>query len=184
MAVAAPARVKGTSNPSHVRGLLPAPGIARKAAPAPNPPAGRRHLRVVDDKRVSVARRRRHARALLIVVSVVMVGSLFALAAFHAMLTSNQASLDSLQRKVSDAQARFETLRLDVAELEAPSRIVREAQERLGMVPPPGVTYLAPSEAVSAEVRRAAAVDSRAASSEAGDRAAWATVKPYLSGRP
>ena len=122
-------------------------------------------------------------RALLVLVGVVMIISLFALAAFHAMLASSQADLDRLEQRVSDAQAHYEQLRLDVAELEAPSRIVREAQERLGMVPPPGVTYLTPSEAVSSEVGQAA-VDPPPTSSEAGEWAAWATVKPYLSGRP
>ena len=122
-------------------------------------------------------------RALLVLVGVAMLVTLFALAAFHAMLASGQADLDRLEQRVSDAQAQYERLRLDVAELEAPSRIVREAQERLGMVPPPGVTYLTPSEVVSAEVGQAA-VDPSPTSSEAGEWAAWATVKPYLSGRP
>src|SRR5205085_8213535 len=85
-------------------------------------------------------------------------------------------------QRVSDAQAHYESLRLEVAELEAPSRIVREAQERLGMVPPPGVTYLTPSETATKEVGDAAASDSP--TSAEGDWTAWATIKPYLSGRP
>ena len=174
MSVAAPSRAR----------RLAANAPARKAAPVRVPPADRRHLRVVDEKRISMAKRRRRARALLLLVGVVMVVSLFALAAFHAMLASGQADLDRLEARVSDAQAQYEHLRLNVAELEAPSRIVREAQERLGMVPPPGVTYLTPSEAVTAEVGQAAAGDPSTTSDEAGDRAAWATVKPYLSGRP
>jgi hypothetical protein len=99
------------------------------------------------------------------------------------MLASGQARLDQLDQRVSDAQGRYESLRLDVAQLEAPSRIVREAQERLGMVPPPGVTYLTPSQTVSAEVGQAA-VNPSPTSTDAGEWAAWATVKPYLSGRP
>jgi cell division protein FtsB len=130
------------------------------------------------------ARRRRRLRALLLLTGLVMGGSLFALAAFHAMLASGQANLDRLEQQVSEAQARVESLRLQVAELEAPSRIVGEAQQRLGMVPPPGVTYLTPSEAATDEVGQAAAADSSSTSSDAGDWAAWATVKPYLSGRP
>jgi cell division protein FtsL len=123
-------------------------------------------------------------RAGLVVLGVFLMGSLFALAAFHAMLASGQAQLDGIERDVSDAQARYEQLRVEVAELESPSRIVREAQERLGMVPPPDVTYLTPSEAVVNEVGQAAAADPSPTDVEAGDRAAWATVKPYLSGRP
>ena len=40
------------------------------------------------------------------------------------------------------AQAENQRLRLDVARLESPSRIVAEAQARLGMVPPAVVIYL------------------------------------------
>jgi cell division protein FtsL len=176
MAVAAPARTRRA--------------IPRKAAPARIPPADRRasgprrHLQVVTDARVTAVRRRRRLRGMLVLLGIAMVLSLFALAAFHAMLASEQASLDRLEERVGDAQARYERLRLDVAELEAPSRIVREAQERLGMVPPEDVTYLTPSEAVSAQVGQGAAVDSPSTSDEAGERAPWATVKPYFGGRP
>jgi cell division protein FtsL len=123
-------------------------------------------------------------RALLVFGGLVLVASLFALAAFHAMLATGQAKIDHLETRVGDAQAQYERLRLQVAELEAPERIVREAQERLGMVPPPGVTYLTPSQSVTDEVGRSSALDATASSVDAGDRAAWATVKPYLSGRP
>jgi cell division protein FtsL len=178
--MAVPARARRSIAPGTPR--TPGPP-ARKVAPARVPPTDRRHLRVVSDARVVAARKRRRLRAAVILSGLVVASSLFALAAFHAMLASGQARLDEIESQVSDAQARYESLRLQVAELEAPSRIVREAQERLGMVPPPGVTYLTPSEAVSAEVGQAA-VDPSLTSSEAGEWAAWATVKPYLSGRP
>ena len=178
MAAPAPARTRRAAT------------TARKAAPVRVPPADRRrddaprHLRVVSDARIVAARRRRRLRGVLVLSGIVMAGSLFALAAFHAMLASGQADLDRVEQQVSDAQARYESLRLQVAELEAPSRIVREAQERLGMVPPPGVTYLTPSQAATDEVGEAAAADSSMMTGEAGDWAAWAAVKPYLSGRP
>lgn len=180
MAAPAPARARRTAVS---RGTPPTP-VRKVAAPVRVPPADRRHLRVVSDARVVAARRRRRLRGMLVLTGVIMAGSLFALAAFHAMLASGQADLDRIELQVSDAQARYEALRLQVAELEAPSRIVREAQERLGMVPPPGVTYLTPSEASVDAVGQAAADDASITSDEAADRAAWATVKPYLSGRP
>lgn len=181
MAVAAPARTRRAAQP-----------VRKAAAPARIPPADRRRdsspgrppLRVVSDARVISTRRRRNLRGLVLLVGFVLAASLFALAAFHAMLASGQAELDRIEQDVSDAQAQYEKLRLEVAELEAPSRIVAEAQERLGMVPPPNVTYLTPSEAVAAEVGQAAADDSPPTSTEAGDRAAWGVIKPYLSGRP
>lgn len=185
--MAAPARTRRVAS----RATPLPPRVARRAAPVRVPPADRRHadpprrhLRVVSDARVVAARRRRRLRGILVLSGTVVAVSLFALAAFHAMLASGQAELDRIEQSVSDAQARYESLRLEVAELEAPSRIVREAQERLGMVPPSGVTYLTPSEATTEAVGQAAAADSSLATDDAGDRAAWATVKPYLTGRP
>lgn len=85
-------------------------------------------------------------------VSVSVLLSLFGLVASHVMLTQGQFRLDTLRTKTASEQARYERLRLKVAELESPSRIVATAQERLGMVPPPSVTYLSPTGAVSAAV--------------------------------
>lgn len=76
--------------------------------------------------------------------------SLFGLVASHVMLTQGQFRLDVLRARAASEQSRYERLRLKVAELESPSRIVAAAQERLGMVPPPSVTYLSPTGAVSA----------------------------------
>ena len=131
-----------------------------------------------------VPARTRPRRAGVLLLGVFLAASLFALAAFHAMLATGQVEIDRIERQVSDAQARYERLRVDVAALEAPARIVREAQERLGMVPPSDVTYLTPSEAVSAEVEELAIAEGEPAPTDGGDRAAWATVKPYLTGRP
>lgn len=154
---------------------------ADRPARSPLADRPRRHLTVVDEKRLTIAKRRRRMRALVIGSSVLLVLGLFALAASHAMLASGQARLDDLTAEVDDAQARYQALRLDVAELEAPDRIVREAQERLGMVLPSDVTYLSPSAAMADEVGAAAAAPSPT-SGEAGERAAYASVKPYLTG--
>lgn len=176
--MAAPAPVRAR------RAVRVSSSTRKAAAPVRVPPADRRHLRVVSDARVIAVRRRRRLRGVLVLSGLVLTTSLFALAAFHAMLASGQAHLDRIEAEVSDAQGRYESLRLQVAELEAPSRIVREAQDRLGMVPPPDVTYLTPSEASVDAVGHAAADDSTLVTGAASERAAWATVKPYLSGRP
>lgn len=83
-------------------------------------------------------------------VSVGVLVSLFGLVASHVMLTQGQFRLDTLRARTATEQDRYERLRLKVAELESPSRIVAAAQERLGMVSPPSVTYLSPTGAVSA----------------------------------
>lgn len=116
----------------------PRPGStpARRTAPP---------LRVVRP----VPRRRRRARLVTVLVSMAVLVSLFGLVASHVMLTQGQFRLDTLRTRTASEQARYERLRLEVAELESPSRIVATAQERLGMVPPPSVTYLSPSGAVS-----------------------------------
>lgn len=184
---AAPARIPPADRrPPSSRGATAAPARRRDAAPArrPDAPPARRHLRVVTDARVLAARRRRRMRAVVLLVGVFMVGALFALAAFHAVIASGQAEIDRIETEVADAQTRYERLRVDVAELEAPARIVQEAGQRLGMVPPPDVTYLTASDTVSAEIGQAAASDPPPTTSEVGDRAAWASIKPYLSGRP
>jgi len=54
----------------------------------------------------------------------------------------NQFRLDQLQQQASAQQERYEKLRLEVAELEAPARIVSAAEGPLGMRQPGSVTYL------------------------------------------
>jgi hypothetical protein len=149
--------------------------VAPRSRPQPQPQR-RPDLRLVDDARLSAAARRRRARLVMGVVAVVTTGCLFALAACNAMLVSGQGRIDHLQTEVREAQARYSANRLKVAELESPDRIVRVAQQRLGMVPPPGVKYLSPSESVADEVGRPVTP----AQTDEGGRP-WATVKPYLT---
>ena len=81
------------------------------------------------------------------VTVVILFASLFGLAVFHTVLVQGQAQLDRLDARVASQEATAQELRLGVAELEAPSRIVAEAQDRLGMVSPAAITYLMPSPA-------------------------------------
>lgn len=106
-----------------------------------------------------------------------VVASLFGVVVWHAMLVSGQGRLDSLQQQVAEEQTRYQALRLEVAELEAPGRVVSEAQDRLGMVSPLEITYLTPV----ANGVEAPPVTPEPARSGAG--APWATVKPLLGGQ-
>lgn len=153
------------------------PGRTARRVPRPD-------LKVVrEEQRRRAGARQRRMRAALVAGGVLAGVLLFAVAAFHAVLVSGQVRLDDLEAQVADAQARHASARLDVAELEAPERIVDEATSRLGMVTPPGVTYLAPSGAVAAPsepapgATAAGAGDGQAASS-------WQNVKPYLASNP
>lgn len=69
---------------------------------------------------------------------------LFGLAAFHILLVQGQNRLDELELKRSGAEAEVMDLRYEVAVLESPERIVREAESELGMVPGKGREYLSP----------------------------------------
>jgi hypothetical protein len=132
---------------------------------------------------------------------------LFALAAFQAVLVSSQQRLDELERQVAVAQDRYQDLRIDVARLEAPERILNTAVYELGMVPSGQATFVVPSDAVAAEVdaRRAEAEAAARAEADTADGIAagdvndvangpavpsepsassWPEVKPYLEPSP
>lgn len=153
----------------------PVPRHERPARPAPP------RLRIVDDARLRAAQRRRRMRLVVAVAAVVTTASLFALAAFNAMLVSGQGRLDQLERSVTEAQSQYSANRLRVAELEAPEHVIEAARDRLGMVPPPEVKYLTPSEPVAEEVRGTAPATP---SPKADSGTSWAAAKPYLSSRP
>jgi hypothetical protein len=169
MAAPAPVRVRAAAAP------------VRRPRPEAQPrPAARPRLRLVDDARLKAAHRRRRARLVMVAAGFVAVGCLFALAAFNAMLVSGQGRLDSLEQKVAEAQSQYSSNRLQVAQLEAPERVVGEAKTRLGMVPPPHVTYLTPSSGMAEEAGTSARQQS--STSDAG-ATSWAAAKPYLDGR-
>jgi cell division protein FtsL len=108
---------------------------------------------------------------------ILVVASLFGVVVCHAVLVSGQVGVDGLQQQVAEEQSRYQALRLEVAELEAPGRIVAEAQGRLGMVSPPEITYLTPVSDPGAP----APVDE--APEGTGASAPWAAVKPLLGGQ-
>jgi cell division protein FtsL len=152
---------------------------AREIAPAEAPrPAPRPRLRVVDEaaRRAQLARQRR-ARLVLALVVAAVVGSVFALAGAHAYLVSGQGQLDRLNAEVAEARSHYSQARLQVAELGAPARIVRVAQDRLGMVPPAGVRYLAPSNELALQV---GAIGQVGSADQAPPGQPWASIKPYL----
>lgn len=153
-------------------------------APGRAAPARRPNLRVVDGPtRLTLAQRRRRARLIAVVAAVLAAGLLFLLAAGNAMLVTGQNRIDQLQKEVVAAQARYSENRLAVAQLEAPGHVVDVAQKQLGMVPPPGVTYLSPSEAMAAQVGGGTVAQQQQQSSR-DSGTPWAAVKPYLGGRP
>ncbi|TMK89624.1 MAG: hypothetical protein E6G57_00395 [Actinobacteria bacterium] len=125
--------------------------MATRLAPArptrvlrPEPtPAERRHLRVVPPNYVSVRIRQRRARLLVALAGAAIAAALFGVVAFHVVLTQNQLDLQHLRIQADAASVKQQQLRLQVAQLESPERVVDDAQ-KLGMVPPATVRYLSP----------------------------------------
>ena len=146
----------------------------RRVTEAPARPT----LRLVDDRRLRVTSRRHRARLLLVLTGILVIGSLFGVVICHAMLVTGQGRLDRLEQQVTEEQVRYQAMRLEVAELEAPGRIVAEAQGRLGMVSPEHITYLAPVPPAGGAA--AAVPGGEPPATRAG--ASWGAVKPLLGG--
>lgn len=92
-----------------------------------------------------------HNRRLLVTLCTLLtVGLAFSVVASQVFVAQNQDRLDRLNRTVTEQQARYDRLRYQVAELESPERVATAAQEKLGMVEPAKVNYVAPPEGVDA----------------------------------
>ncbi len=85
----------------------------------------------------------------MVSLGVLVSAALLGVVVTHVALTQNQFRLDSLDGRVASQAAEQQRLRLQVAELESPSRIVQVAEQKLGMVVPSSVTYLEPVPAPS-----------------------------------
>lgn len=156
-------------------------------APSPRPRVdteGRPDLRVVADAEPSPAAAQRRARRLAATVVGVAALLLFGVVASHVAITQNQFRLERLERRGDVMQAEYDRLRLQVAELESPARIVGAGQA-LGLEQPGKVTYLTPSAAPGATTEAAdgAAGAARLATGEEARQTttSWQTVKPHLA---
>jgi cell division protein FtsL len=147
----------------------PAPGEERRPA-----------LRIVPR-----ARRRRRAGFLAALICLAVFGVMFGLVAFQAKIATDQLRLDRVEKDLSQAQATYERLRLNVAQLESPETVISAAKER-GMVVPDKVAYVTPSVA---DVLAVAMAEGRGpaptGTAATGDTSSgWAAVKPIVGGTP
>lgn len=134
-----------------LRHHAPEPGrrSPRPARPAqPERPAwsGRPPLRAVPDP--ASARREWLARLVTGLAVVAACFGLFGVIGVHVMLAQGQDAVQELEARLTQEQVRRQRLVLEEAGLEAPSRIVSEARDRLGLVPP---TTVVPLRAASLE---------------------------------
>lgn len=88
------------------------------------------------------ASRRRRPKLVPILAACVLSGSLFAVVIGHAVLAQDQLRLAAVQSAITTAQAVHRRDVISVANLENPSRIVREAEQSLHMVTPTTVDQL------------------------------------------
>lgn len=125
---------------SAARHAATAPAVRPAAAPAA---AERRpELRVVEP------RRRLRTGPTFALGAILAFAIAFAVVACQVTLVQGQERLDQLDARIATSTDRYQELRLSVAELESPARII-DAASTLGMVPPPAITYLTPDGAVT-----------------------------------
>lgn len=174
------ATTRAPYRPRHAAGNLPAP--VQVPLPLPDEARDERRLRVVRAGELSPRARRRRNRLVAFAASVLVCGGLFGVVAFHVVLTQGQLELDRMKQAADAQQALYDRNRLLVAELESPERVVKVAQERLCMVPPPDVTYLSPT-GIKVNVPSTAS-DTATAAPRGDDSTAtsWPSVKAHLAG--
>lgn len=159
--------------------LDPARSAPARQRPRPAPPVkrapARPDLHVVREEELREADRARLVRQLVAAAATIAALCLFGVVVFHVLLTQNQFRLDTLQEQSLERQAEYDRLRLQVAELESPERVIAAASA-LGMVTPPKVTYLAPTIEEPGDTDTPALTADQS-SGESG----WSTVKPHLA---
>lgn len=153
------------SAPAHALSHAPERAPSPRLKPTPRPD----HLRVV---RPAERRRARLSPVTGVVLTALLFLLLFAVAVAQTLLVQGQVRLDELDSELAGQQARYQELRIDVATLESPERIVSAAQAQ-GMVAPDDLVYLQPS----------IPDESAAAPAGKGDEVNndWSTVKPLLA---
>ena len=120
------------------------PSTAKKRSPAAPPP---RSL-------LAAVHRPRAVGFLSVVASVVALLVVFGLVVSNAMIVQNQQELDRLDARIADLEGSNQGRHLEVAELEAPDRIIGAATA-LGMIEPdPDAVVILPP-LTDAEIRAA-----------------------------
>jgi hypothetical protein len=153
----------------------------KRADEALAPAERQRHLRVVRPH--DRLRRKLHLTPRAgVTMTVALFGGLFAVAGSHALLIESQARLDRLDDQVADEEARYERLRMDVAEMESPERILADAAQ-LGMVAPEGLVWVSPDQPVDSPAGSGAG-GGAGTSDDDPTTTSWETVKSYLGSTP
>ncbi|MGI8776373.1 MAG: FtsB family cell division protein [Acidimicrobiales bacterium] len=97
-------------------------------------------LRLVDDS--ARPHRRALTRAVTVLAATLAAVGLFGVVSLHVLLAQGQAGLDTLHTRADAAAVQNKRLTVDVAQLEAPDRVIEWARQRLGMVPLAAIVYV------------------------------------------
>jgi cell division protein FtsL len=156
---------------------LQRPTSNRRSAEPARPRTPRPPLRVVEQRPVPQRPDRRRLAVLAggLLFATVLAGNV----AVQAQTTQGQFELERLQKAGRERQARYQQLRLEVAQLEAPQRVVGRARQ-MGMIEPARVTYLTPTTKTSATAPNRRDGDEPVPTGEAAG--GWEHVKPHLDG--
>ena len=124
-------------------------GVAAPARPRhqPNPAPVRRHLRPVPDTKAEprqpASRRRLRPQAALMLALGAFFVILFGVALLQTVLVQGQIHLDGLRAEVAERQVEARIRQQDVATMESPENIIRQA-EAMGMIVPDRTIFLTP----------------------------------------
>jgi cell division protein FtsL len=145
---------------------------ARAAAEArpSRPPVkagGSPDLTVIGSQAVLRRARRRRARLTLALSASLVAGAMLVVAAASSVVVSEQLRLDSVHAQVAAALAQDQSLQVQKATLESPSRILSIAEQRLGMEVPTTIHYLYLPSAVAPAPAPPAASGARTATASA-----------------
>jgi len=148
---------------------VPSTGGVPSRAPRPQPRREERpDLRIVERRRRRPSRRR--------IVSVLAISAftliLFMAVAGHVMILQQQQRIDRLNQQSRQEQATYNRLRLQVDDLQAPSRIVEQALH-LGLVQPGQVHWLTPTSSLPSNTAGSTGPTD-------GDSGDYPQVKPFL----
>jgi cell division protein FtsL len=129
--------------------------------------------------------RRRRAGLIAAVAVTAVFGLMLGLVAFQAKIAQDQLRIDRMEQDLRAAEDRFQQLRLQVAELQAPGRVVAEA-EGLGLVrpDPDKIQYLAPPPEAVTDVLAAQGTPVPEGPTGDANASDWSALKPLLRGGP
>lgn len=95
-----------------------------------------------DAERKKTRARRGLGPGFFMVVLFLLAGTGIFILSQHQFTVGNELKIEKFEGKIASEKVKQKSLRIKIARLRSPSRIVRIAQDKLGMVEPGGVIYL------------------------------------------